>query len=50
MFKCVCIERASNPVNAWSVRRAQFNLDGVSDANSPSETNEGVNFDDLDLL
>jgi hypothetical protein len=50
MFKCVRIERASNAVNAWSVRRAQFNLDDVTDANSPSETNGGVNFDDLDLF
>ena len=50
MFKCVRKERASNAVNAWSVRRAQNNLDDVNDANTSSETNGGVNFDELDMF
>ena len=50
MFKSVRKERASNAVNAWSVRRAQNNLDEVNDANTSSETNGGVNFDELDMF
>ncbi len=49
MFKCVRKKRATNAVNAWSVRRAQNNLADVNDdANNCSEAGGGVNFDELD--
>ena len=50
MFKSVRKERASNAVNAWSVRRARNNLDEVNDDNTCSDTNGGVNFDELDMF
>ena len=48
MYKHVRNDRAANGANAWDLKRAQLNLEGVPVTNIQATPHGGVNFDDID--